>query len=101
MYSFTWNGLVREGSRVDELPKRVHPTQKPVGLLSQILEDFSGINDTVFDPYIGSGSTLIACEKTCRINYGMEIEPMYVDIAVKRWEAFTGKQAILETNRTS
>ncbi len=94
MYSHTWNGLVREGVRSEELTKRIHPTQKPVGLFGQIIQDFSSGGDAILDLYLGSGSTLIACEKTGRLCYAAEIEPMYVDVAVKRWEDFTGKKAV-------
>jgi DNA modification methylase len=54
-------------------------------------ELFSG--DKVLDTFLGSGSTLIACERTGRICYGMELEPLYVDIARMRWEAFSGEKA--------
>ena len=54
-------------------------------------ELFSG--DKVLDTFLGSGSTLIACERTGRICYGMELEPLYVDIARMRWESFTGERA--------
>jgi DNA modification methylase len=49
----------------------------------------------VLDSFLGSGTTLIACEKLDRVCYGMEIEPRYVDVAVKRWEDFVGKKAVL------
>jgi DNA modification methylase len=91
LYRYLWSGLLREGNRKAELQERVHPTQKPVGLLTQIICDYSQENNIIFDPFLGSGSTLIACEQTNRICYGVEIEPHYVDVAVKRWEAYTGK----------
>ena len=53
-------------------------------------------SDIVIDSFLGSGSTLIACEKTERICYGMELEKSYVDICLKRWEKFTGKKAVKE-----
>ena len=95
IYRFLWSGLIREGDRKSELKSRVHPTQKPVGLLSNIIKDYSKDNEIVLDPYLGSGSTLIACEQTSRICYGMELDPGYVDVIVKRWENFTGKKAKL------
>jgi len=52
-------------------------------------------NKNIFDPFLGSGSTLIACEKTKRKCYGMEIDPHYCDVAVKRWEDYTGQKAEL------
>ena len=90
-----WSGLIREGDRKTELKERVHPTQKPVGLLAHIIKDYSQENHTVLDCYLGSGSTLIACEQTNRICYGMELDPAYVDVIVKRWENYTGKEANL------
>ena len=82
--------MIREG----ESGERVHPTQKPVKLISQILEDFSKPNDIVYDPFLGSGTTLIASEKTNRICYGMEIDPGYCDVIIKRWQDATGQIAI-------
>ena len=93
MYRHTWSGMVREGDRKTELADRVHPTQKPVGLLKQMLDDIGTGFDVVLDPYLGSGSTLIACEILKRRCYAMEIDPCYVDVTVKRWEDFTGKKA--------
>lgn len=92
IYRHCWAGLLREGPRNEELKERVHPTQKPVGLCTQILEDLKP--PSVIDPFLGSGSTLIACEKTGRKCYGMEIDPHYCDVILKRWEQFTGKQAV-------
>ena len=71
----------------------LHPTMKPLALIERALENSSSQGDKVLDLFLGSGSTLIACERTGRTYYGMEIDPLYVDIAVKRWEAFTGQKA--------
>lgn len=84
IYDFLWNGLSREGNRIDELKNRIHATQKPVGLFVDIFNSLKDIQ-TIFDGFLGSGSTLIACEKTNRICYGMEIEPLYCDVTVKRY----------------
>ncbi len=92
LYRHMWSGLRREGSRKDELSKRIHPTQKPVGLFVQILQDFEG--NPVLDPFGGSGSTLIACEKLGRRCRMMEISEMYCDVIRERWQNFTGKKAI-------
>lgn len=101
IYRYLWSGLLREGDRNLELKERVHPTQKPVGLLTQIISDYSGENKIIFDPYLGSGSTLIACEQTNRICYGVEIDPRYIDIICKRYQGLTGKEAIrLKDNKT-
>jgi DNA modification methylase len=55
--------------------------------------------EACYDPFLGSGSTLIAAENTQRICYGMEIDPRYVDAAVLRWQRFTGRQAVLDGER--
>jgi DNA modification methylase len=73
-----------------------HPTIKPVEIPRRAIENSSENGDLVFDPFMGSGSTLIACEMTGRRCNGMELEPRFCDVAVKRWELFTGKKAILE-----
>lgn len=96
VFKFLWNGLSREGNRKDELKKRVHPTQKPVGLFQMIFERFDGFC-SIFDGFGGSGSTLIACEKTSRVCYMMEMDTHYCDVIVNRWQNFTGKEAILES----
>ena len=75
-----------------ELQGSVHPTQKPTSLIEWCIELTEG---TMFDPFLGSGSTLIAAEKTGRKCYGMELDPKYCDVIVKRWEDFTGKKAEL------
>jgi len=73
-----------------------HTTPKPVDLIERALQNSSRANDMVLDLFLGSGSTLIACEKTNRKCYSMELDPKYVDVAIKRWEDFTGKKARLE-----
>lgn len=92
-YKFTWAGMTREGNRKDELSKRVHPTQKPVGLFEAILKDYEF--KTILDLFGGSGSVLIACEKTNRKCFMCEMDPRYVDVIVARWENYTGNKAIL------
>ena len=78
-------------------PKRsdLHPTTKPVELLERALLNSSNHGVIVFEPFGGSGSTLIACEKTGRRCNAMELDPKYCDVIVKRWEDFTGKKAEL------
>lgn len=95
LYKWLWNGLCRKGERSVEGKTRVHPTQKPVGLMGEILKDFSKENDTVLDCFGGSGSTLIACEQLNRKCYMMEYEPHYIDVIISRWEQFTGEKAVL------
>lgn len=72
--------------------KRVHPTQKPVGL-AEIFFDRWLKGDLVLDLFLGSGSTLIACEKTNRTCYGSELDPHYCSVIIKRWQDYTGKEA--------
>ena len=73
----------------------VHPTQKPVCLPEEAILNSSKGSDCVVDLFGGSGSTLMACEKTGRVNRSMELDPKYCDVIVKRWEDFTGKKAQL------
>ena len=72
----------------------MHPTVKPVALVADAIRDCSNRNGTVLDPFGGSGSTLIAAEQTNRRARVIEIDPLYADTIVKRWQAFTGKTAI-------
>lgn len=80
--------------RKDEL--EMHPTVKPVLLVSDAIKDCSRPGGIVLDPFLGSGTTVIACERTGRKARGIEIDPYYVDVAVRRWQAYTGKDAFLE-----
>lgn len=63
------------------------------------MSDFGFNGDTVYEPFCGSGSTLIAAEQLGRKCYGLEISPAYCDVIVRRWEAFTGKQATRESDK--
>lgn len=72
----------------------VHPTQKPVALPQEALTNSSKTNELVLDLFLGSGSTLIACEKTNRKCYGMEIDPHYCGIIIERWQQFSGLKAL-------
>lgn len=78
----------------------VHGTQKPVAVPERAILNSSKAGDIVLDYFLGSGSTLIACEKQGRRCYGMELDPKYVDIIVKRWEDFTGQKAIHENGKS-
>lgn len=78
-----------------------HPTMKPVELITNELFISSNPGSVVCDFFLGSGSTLIACEKTSRKCFGMEIDPKYCDIILARWEKFTGKTAFLSTTESS
>ena len=72
-----------------------HPTVKPTAMLEDALLDLSDRGDIVIDPFLGSGSTLIAAEKTARVCRGVELDPLYVDVIVRRYEAATGSSATL------
>ena len=74
----------------------LHPTMKPLQLVERAIENSSQSRDVILDVFLGSGTTMIGCERTGRVSYGMEISPEYVDVAEKRWEAFTGWKAIKE-----
>ena len=82
--------------RTDEA--KVHPTMKPVELCQRAVENSSAVNGIVLDLFGGSGSTLIACEKTARECRMMELDPKYCDVIIKRWQDFTGQKATLESS---
>jgi DNA modification methylase len=83
-----------KAGRQDELS--MHPTVKPTRLVADAMLDCSRRGSIVLDPFMGSGTTIIAGETVGRRVYGAELDPRYVDVAVRRWERFTGKDAILE-----
>jgi len=76
----------------------LHPTMKPVELMERAVRNSSKTRDIVLDPFGGSGTTVIACEKSGRRARLMELDPKYVDVIIKRWQAFTGQTATLESN---
>jgi DNA modification methylase len=76
----------------------LHPTQKPVELIERAIRNSSKPGDTVLDGFAGSGSTLIACEKAGRQGRLVELDPRYVDCAVRRFQEFTGTEARLSAN---
>lgn len=79
----------------------VHGTQKPVECMRRPILNNSNAGQVVYDPFLGSGTTLIAAETAGRTCLGIELDPLYVDVAIRRWQAFTDKQAILDdTDRT-
>jgi DNA modification methylase len=71
----------------------LHPTVKPVALVADAILDCSGRGEIVLDAFLGSGTTLIAAERTGRTCYGLEIDPVYVDTIIRRWQVFTGDEA--------
>ena len=79
----------------------LHPTMKPVALVERAIRNSSRKGDLVFDPFGGSGTTLIAAEKTGRHASLIELDPKYVDVIVRRWQEFTGETAVLESSGQS
>jgi DNA modification methylase len=91
------NSFPRKGQ---ESALDLHPTVKPIALVSDAILDSTKRNDIVLDPFCGSGTTLLAAERTGRHGCGIEIDPLYVDTAIARWERMTGKQARHATGQT-
>ena len=85
--------------RLDELA--MHPTVKPVALVADVIRDASCRSDLVLDPFAGSGTTIIAAEKTGRRACVLEIDPRYVDVIIRRWQLYTGRPALLDTTATT
>jgi hypothetical protein len=90
---WTHRGLNSFGAGRDDLLAS-HPTAKPVAMIADAIRDVTQRHDAVLDLFLGSGSTLIAAENTGRRCLGMEIDPLYVDVAVRRWERATGRDAV-------
>jgi DNA modification methylase len=79
----------------DQDATTVHGTQKPVECMRRPMLNNSSPGQAVFEPFMGSGTTLIAAETTGRVCYGIELNPTYVDVAIERWQQFTGANAVL------
>jgi DNA modification methylase len=77
--------------------RQYHPTVKPVAMLEDALRDMTERGDIIVDPFLGSGSTLIACEKTGRHCRGLELDPLYVEVILRRYEWVTTRPAVLES----
>ena len=75
-----------------------HPTQKPVALMRRPILNHTVRGDLVYEPFLGSGTTLAAAEMNDRVCCGIEIDPKYVDVTIKRWQKLSGKQAVLEVD---
>jgi len=103
-----WFGKAGENSTIWDSPspkfimggsdeaKFDHPTQKPISLMQRPIRNHTRRGELVYDPFLGSGTTLAAAEQTGRICYGLELDPKYVDVVVERWQALTGKKALLD-----
>lgn len=81
------------GSRSDDLD--LHPNVKPIAMVADAIRDVTMHGELVLDTFLGSGTTLLACERAARRFCGLELDAAYVDVAIARWEAMTGKRAVL------
>jgi DNA modification methylase len=101
--SHSWKGT-RSESTILEFPRPArseeHPTMKPVDLVAQLIRNSSAEGGVVLDAFGGAGSTLIACHKEARAARLVELEPLYVDVIVRRWQAYTGESAKREGDGT-
>src|SRR5690625_768579 len=95
IFKHMWNGMMKASERGE---KRVHPTQKPVALAEWCIKSYGEDCDSVLDLFGGSGFTLIACEKLEKTAFLMELSPDYCDVMVRRWQDYTGKEAVLESS---
>ncbi|SRR5258708_3925904 len=97
-----WNypGMNSFGLQRDKL-LAMHPTVKPVALVADAIKDVSNRGDIVLDPFGGSGTTLIAAEKAKRRARLIEIDPLYCDVIIRRWQELTGGEALLASNNKS
>ena len=103
-----WFGKAGENSTIWDSPspkfimggsdeaKFDHPTQKPIALMQRPIRNHTRRGELVYDPFLGSGTTLAAAEQTGRVCRGLELDPKYVDVIVERWQAMTGQRALLE-----
>jgi DNA modification methylase len=82
--------------RTEELS--THPTVKPAAMVSDAIKDCTKRGDVVLDTFAGSGTTILASEWVGRRAYAMELEPRYVDVAIRRWQAFTRRDAVLSAS---
>ena len=98
VWSYAGVNTFRSG-RMDEL--RMHPTVKPVALIADAMKDCSRRGSIVLDSFLGSGSSILAAERVGRSTYGIEIDPKYVDVTIRRWQRLTRKDAFLEVNGKS
>jgi DNA modification methylase len=110
MKNAPWYGKAGENSTIWSCPspkfifngsqeeKFDHPTQKPAELMRRPLLNHTLPGESCYDPFLGSGTTLIAAEQTGRCCYGVEVDPKYCDVILRRWQMFTGKQAVLKSD---
>ncbi len=84
------------GGNTDDEESTGHGTQKPVEIMRRPILNHTDPTEAVYDPFLGSGTTVIAAESIGRICYGLELEPKYCDVIVQRWQKFTGREATLD-----
>jgi len=82
----------RKGEEGDLLA--LHPTVKPIRMVADAILDASARGEIILDSFLGSGTTLMACQRVGRVCYGMELDPLYVDAAIRRWQRDTGEAAV-------
>jgi DNA modification methylase len=100
MLRHDWFGFL-SSQNSKEAQHRIHPTQKPTSLVRDVIQQWGKKAQIIYDPFLGSGTTLIAAEQTDRICFGLEIDAKYCDVIVQRWQKFTGKTAgLAEDGRT-
>ena len=88
-------------SKIDDGAGSVHPTMKPVETIRRPISYHTRPGGLLYEPFSGSGTALIAAEELGRTCYAMELAPQFIDVAVARWEAFSGKKAKLERHGSS
>jgi DNA modification methylase len=91
------NSFKRNGGKSD---LDLHPTVKPIAMVADAILDSTNLDDVVLDPFLGSGTTLLAAERAGRRCYGVELDPLYVDTAIMRWERLTQQQARLTSGQS-
>ncbi len=89
-----FDNLNKANNQAKDNARTNHGTQKPVEAMRRPIMNNSSEGQAVYDPFLGSGTTMIAAETTGRACYGMELDPVYVDVIVRRWQAFTGRDAV-------
>lgn len=95
---WTYQGVnTFRAGRLDDLS--IHPTIKPVALVADAMKDCTRRGDIVLDPFLGSGTTIVAAERVGRRGFGLDLDPLYIDAAIRRWEKFTRKDAVLTATR--
>ena len=78
----------------------LHPTVKPIAMVTDAILDSTNLDDVILDPFLGSGTTLLAAERARRRCHGIELDPLYVDTVIMRWERLTQQQARLASGQS-